>query len=93
MNISITSFRGHHEAVADADTARLLFDKLTGRHPAPLPRALKVPDTFAELEALWTDGGGGYTALSKDKVGDMRPLKEFDPAVEDVVFLFPHMGG
>lgn len=93
MKISITSSRGHHEAVADVETARCVFEKLTGKRKDPLPRTLKIPDTFGELEALWKEGGGGYTALAKNKVGDLSLMKEFDPTVEDVAFIAPVVGG
>jgi hypothetical protein len=53
---------------------------------------IKVPDTFHELEALWRDGPGGYTALAG--VGDdLRLVKEFDPTVEEMTFLAPIAGG
>jgi len=95
MKVKVTSWRGHHEAaVMEPEVARSVFEKMTGKTSKALDPALKVkmPDTFAELEALWRDGTGGYTALA-GAGDDMRLVREFDPAVEELTFLAPIAGG
>ena len=97
MKIQVTSSRGHHEAVTDAEVAHMVFDKLTGKRHASLPAELKtkIPDTWQELDALWRDGDvSGYTAIAKTAgKPDMVNLKEFDPQVDDLLFLSPIAGG
>lgn len=95
MIISVTSHRGHHEAVVENDTARMVFDRLTGKRKEPLPAAVrtKIPDTWAELDALWGGTGGGYTALTREADGKMSDSKEFDPHAEEIAFIAPVTGG
>jgi hypothetical protein len=95
MKLMVTSWRGHHEAVVDDPTiSKAVFEKMTGLNKAALPADMKVkiPDTFQELEGLWRDGPMGYTAVAK-RVDGMEVVKEFDPLIEDLLFLAPIVGG
>ena len=93
MTIKITSPRGHHEAVADADVSEALFLKMTGKSSKRLSDEIKtkLPDNFKELEGLWKPGKLSYIAVSKND--EMIPVKEFDPAAENIVFISPVSGG
>ena len=95
MRLKITSWRGHHQADVETPVARSLFDKMTGRSKEALPQAVKiaVPDTFAELTALWNAGNPGYTALKVDENKNATVLNDFDPEAEEVIFLAPITGG
>jgi len=94
MKVNVTSQRGHHEAVMEPEIAEAVFNKMTGRTVKALDPSFKVkiPDTFGELEALWRDGPGGYTALG-GKGDDLRLVREFDPTVEEMTFIAPIAGG
>lgn len=95
MKFNITSFRGHHEAVVvENDVSQMLFDKLLGRRQEALPKEIreKIPDTFEELTGLWKEGKLGYMAVQK--VGEeMVIVKDFDPKIEELVFIAPIIGG
>lgn len=95
MRIKITSHRGHHEAVLDEpQVAEQFFNKMVGKETAALPPELKtkVPDTFVELESIWKNGNPGYSAYTKK--GDMlEKVVDFNPAVEEVLFISPIIGG
>ena len=95
MIFKITTFRGHHEAsVMEPEVSRQIFDKLTGLSQAALPAEFKtkVPDTFQELEALWKDGPMGYLGFAQQGT-ELTLTKEFDPTVEEMVFIAPQQGG
>lgn len=97
IKFRITSFRGDHNAVLEAPgVAEAIFNKLSGKTVEPLPPEIKtqVPDTFHELEALWTAGKvEGYTVISQDKDGEIIGMKDFNPAAEVVVAIAPIQGG
>ena len=95
MKLKVTSFRGHHEAVVEPEVGRALFEKMTGRNKAPLPAEIRtaVPETFGELKALWEAGNPGYSALAVSEDKNCAPLREFDPAAQEVLFLAPVAGG
>ena len=94
MRIRITSHLGHHEAVIDQDVAKAIFDKMTGKTKAALPKSIrtKVPDNFEQLAALWTDSKMSYVASAKQGE-QLVAVKEFDPQIEDMLFIAPVMGG
>ena len=93
MRIKVTSHRGHHECEVTADVGRMIFEKLTGKRGDPLPKSLKVPDTFQELAALWQPGQGGYTAVSSDKDGEVLSVREYNPDASEILFIAPITGG
>ena len=96
MKIMITSFRGDHNCeVAEAEVAEKLFNKLSGKTTEALPEEFKtkVPNTFQELEALWKPGKLGYTMVSKDKDENLIPVKEFDPALDNMLAIAMQQGG
>jgi len=95
MKIRITSFRGDHQGVVETESGKALFEKLTGQSDAPLPDLMKlaIPETFQELESLWTPGNPGYSAISLDKDGNIIALKDFQQTAETVVFIALIIGG
>lgn len=95
MKIMVTSWRGHHEAVVmEPEVSEAIFEKMTGQTVKPLPveYKTKIPDSFQELEGLWTKGKMGYTAMQGQN-GEMEVVKEFDPKIEDLLFIAPIIGG
>lgn len=95
MKFRIMSNRGDHQATIEApEVAEAIFNKLTGKTTEALPVALKtqVPDTFQELETLWTEGKGNYTVFA-GKDGDLEIVRDFQPEVETVVFMPQIAGG
>jgi hypothetical protein len=92
MKIKITSHRGHHEAVLEADVSQMIFEKLTGVRTEALPCDLKtrMPQEFKELKALWTSGKTAYLAIEPSA---NRHIREFDPNAEEILFLAPITGG
>lgn len=92
MKIKIMSHRGDHEAVMEVADAKLVFDKLTGKTSAPLPAEVKtrIPDTFQELDALWTEGMSRMTVFSKST--DLL-VTEFQDDLEDLLFMNPLVAG
>jgi len=95
MKVMITSFRGDHNAVLEPEVSQVLFEKLTGKRTEALPADLKtkVPDTFQELEGLWRDGKLGYSAFVQHPEDGIAPVKEFNPEIEDLLFIAPQQGG
>ncbi len=95
MVFKITSHRGHHEATLEQEAGRMVFEKLTGLTRARLPEAARVyvPENFGELETLWRDGAGEYTAFAVSPDKELTPLRKFDPAVKEVLLLAPIAGG
>jgi len=95
MIIKITSWRGHHEAVLEPEVGQVLFEKMTGKRVEAIPAEfrVRVPDTFQELESLWQNGKQAYCVVSKDTHGDLIPMKEWNPDVEELLFIAPIAGG
>ena len=87
MQLRIQSYKGDHVCECDTETARMIFEKLTGLRREPL--RIKVPDTVHELEALWQEGGLKY--LAANETGEL--VKDFDPKAEKMIFLTPVTGG
>ncbi len=95
MVFKITSLRGHHECAVAQEVGRRVFNKLTGLSNEPLPQDFKqhIPANFGELDALWKDGQAGYSAFSVSPAKELSPMREFDAAVNEVLFLAPIVGG
>ena len=96
MNLQVTSHRGHHEAcVLEPEVSKAIFEKLTGKNTEPLPQALKtkMPDTWADLEALWEKGQKGYLPFLVDEEKNLIPCREYSPEIKDILFLAPITGG
>jgi hypothetical protein len=92
MRIKIMSHRGDHECVLEAADARMVFDKLTGKMAEPLPDEVKakIPATFEELAALWTEGKVGYAAFDPSR---QELVSEFREGLEDLLFMPPLVAG
>lgn len=97
MKVRVTSWRGDHNGdVAEVEVAQAIFEKYSGKRTEALPEAYKakVPDTFGELKALWTDGKiEGCTPIGLDENGEIVAMKEFNPAVREMVVLQPIAAG
>lgn len=95
MKFKVTSFRGHHECDLAPEVGKTLFEKMTGRNRAALPEELKaaVPESFHELDGLWREGNPGYAAMALSPEKEISAVKEFDPAVEEMLFIAPVAGG
>ena len=97
MQIRITSHRGDHCAVLEDIDAKLIYDKLTGKIEEPLPKELKqrCPDTFEELQVLWTHGKINYMPVAKKdgKESLVARISDFDPNVQEMTFIAPIVAG
>ena len=100
MKFRITTFRGDHEVdIAEPEVGEALFNKLTGKSNDALPDSfkLKVPDTFQELKGLWQEGRLPYVASTVDRgmdaANNARMVTEFDPKIDEVLFLGMISGG
>ncbi len=95
MRIKVTSFRGHHECDVPVEYGRQIFEKLIGRTKEPLSPELRseMPENFAELQALWSSGAGGYSAFAVDRDKQLIKVERFDGKLDEVVFIAPIVGG
>lgn len=91
MKIRIHSFRGDHACEPDVAVAEAIFNKLTGKTKEALPEEIKtkVPDTFKELQELWTEGKMKF--LVADESNEM--VKEFRPDIQEMLFMPIPIGG
>ena len=92
MKIRIMCHLGDAHCEVEEAVGRAIFNKLTGKMEEALSEEIraKVPDTFRELAALWDHGKRNYFPVD---FTSKEPVREFDPLVQDVVFIAPLRGG
>ena len=89
MKIKFSTHRGVEVCDVIPEIGEPLYNKLTGRTNEPLLCTLRafVPNTFAELGALWNKGKLGYSAFEARQNTPLAALSNFDPAAEEIIFV------
>lgn len=96
MVLKVQSHLGHHEAeVAEPEVSEAVFNKLTGKTVEPLPKEMqeKMPDTWRDLEALWTTGNEQFKVFTRDEQRELVLVREYNPEAKDLLFIPIQSGG